>query len=96
MMPLSAPIELGQWDKVIDARRGHVEQVLADASGDGGRRTEVRVGYPPDELAEAARAADMLVIGSRRWGVRARLLVPRPAETEAVTSETIGATATGA
>jgi magnesium-transporting ATPase (P-type) len=64
-------LELGQWNRVVDARRGHVEQLLADASGEGRRASEVRVGYPPDELADAAKAADLLVIGSRRWGARA-------------------------
>jgi nucleotide-binding universal stress UspA family protein len=80
MMPLGAPIELSQWDRVIAERRGYVEQFVADASAAGRRDTEVRVGYPPDELAEAARAADLLVVGSRRWGAFERIVVGSTAE----------------
>jgi nucleotide-binding universal stress UspA family protein len=78
--------------------------LLADASADGRRAIEIRNGYPPAELADAAKAADLLVIGSRRWGALERivigstaeellrrtpcslLLVPRPAEAEAMTA----------
>jgi nucleotide-binding universal stress UspA family protein len=80
MMPLSAPIELGQWDRVVAARRGHVEELVAGASAHGRRATQVRVGYPPTQLAEAASAADLLVIGSRRWGAFERIVVGSTAE----------------
>jgi nucleotide-binding universal stress UspA family protein len=80
MMPFSAPIELGQWEQVIEARRGRVERLVDAASADGRRTTEVRVGYPPDELADAAKAADLLVVGSRRWGAFERIVVGSTAE----------------
>ena len=80
MMPLSAPIDLGQWERAVGARRAQVEQLVAEASADGRRATEVRDGYPPHELADAAKAADLLVIGSRRWGAFERIVVGSTAE----------------
>lgn len=81
IMPMGAPVELARWDSVIEERRARAERLVARAAGDGRRAAEVRVGGPAEELADAAAGADLLVIGSRRWGALARVVVGSTAET---------------
>jgi len=76
LMPIGAALELTQWDEVIAARRTHAEQIVARAGAAIPDATsEVRVGDPAEELARAAEGADLLVVGSRRWGPLARIVV---------------------
>jgi nucleotide-binding universal stress UspA family protein len=99
MVPVGAAIELAKWEEIVEARRGHAEQLVHAVPGDFPRA--VRTGSPAEELAQAAREADLLVVGSRRWGPLSRLvvgstgeellretpcsllLVPRPAKVDA-------------
>lgn len=81
IMPMGAPVELARWDSVVEERRAYAERLAAQAGGDGRRAAEVRVGGPAEELAAAAAGADLLVIGSRRWGRFSRVVVGSTAET---------------
>jgi len=49
-------------------------QAAADATG-ADATVEVTRGRPADALIELGEQADLLVIGSRRWGVATRVLV---------------------
>ncbi|HZV73635.1 MAG TPA: universal stress protein [Conexibacter sp.] len=74
--PAGMAIELVQWDELVGAHREQTEQLLADIGERApGLTTELRVGDPAEELAAAAESADLLVIGSRRWGPLSRLVV---------------------
>jgi nucleotide-binding universal stress UspA family protein len=73
MAPIGAPLTLVQWDEIVRARRARAERLLEGVAGDVSR--EVRIGDPAGELEQAARDADLLVIGSRRWGPLSRLVV---------------------
>jgi nucleotide-binding universal stress UspA family protein len=74
--PAGMAIELAQWDELVDAHRSQSEQLAAQLEErHAGLESEIRVGEPAEELAGAADGADLLVIGSRRWGALARLAV---------------------
>lgn len=81
IMPMGAAVQLGRWDEIVEERRKRAERMLLRVAGDTRRAAEVRVGGPAEELAEAAAGADLLVIGSRRWGAFARIVVGSTAET---------------
>lgn len=76
--PAGMAIELVQWDELVAAHRRHAEQLLAGARERvPGVAGETRTGDPGEELARAAEEldADLLVVGSRRWGPLARLVI---------------------
>ena len=75
--PAGMAIELVQWDELVESHRAQTERLLAElAERAPAVTTELRVGEPAEELAAAAAAdADLLVIGSRRWGPLSRLVV---------------------
>ncbi|MGN6188562.1 MAG: universal stress protein, partial [Conexibacter sp.] len=74
--PAGMAIELVQWDELVGAHREQSERLLAELGERmPGLATELRVGDPADELASAAAGADLLVVGSRRWGPFSRLVV---------------------
>jgi len=74
--PAGMAVELVQWDELVGAHRAQTEQLLAELRGRApGLATEARVGEPAEELAAAAHGADLLVVGSRRWGPFSRLVV---------------------
>jgi nucleotide-binding universal stress UspA family protein len=76
--PAGMAIELVQWDELVAAHREHAERLLADATArTPGLEGEMRTGDPAEELAQAASEADadLLVVGSRRWGPLARLVI---------------------
>lgn len=74
--PAGMAVELVQWDDLVDAHRAQAEQLLAELGGEiPGVATELRVGEPSEELAAAAAGADLLVLGSRRWGPLSRLVI---------------------
>jgi nucleotide-binding universal stress UspA family protein len=81
IMPAGVMVEIGQWEQIVDERRARAERMLSRVAGDARRAAEVRVGDPAEELASAAAGADLLVIGSRRWGALARVVVGSTAET---------------
>lgn len=74
--PAGMAMELVQWDDLVAAHREQAEALLAALTEQApGLETELRVGEPAEELAAAAADADLLVIGSRRWGPLSRLVV---------------------
>lgn len=74
--PAGMAIELVQWEELIGAQHEQTERLVAElAARNPALATEIRVGDPAEELAAAASEADLLVIGSRRWGPLARLVV---------------------
>ena len=74
--PAGMAVELVQWDDLVGAHREQAERLLTELDERiPGLATELRVGDPAQELAAAAEHADLLVIGSRRWGPLARLVV---------------------
>jgi nucleotide-binding universal stress UspA family protein len=82
--PLGQVAELASWDEAIAQRREHAQRLLAAALGGeatGGATTgEVLVGDPPEELANTAAGADLLVVGSRQWGRLAHVVIGATAE----------------
>lgn len=74
--PAGMAVELVQWDELVDAQREQTERLVAElGERHAGLEAEIRVGDPAEELAAAAGGADLLVIGSRRWGPLSRLVV---------------------
>ncbi|HLJ01966.1 MAG TPA: universal stress protein [Solirubrobacteraceae bacterium] len=65
------------WDEVVSSKVVSLrEEAEQNASGiDAGLEIEALRGSPPELLLELAAEVDLLVIGSRRWGVRARVLL---------------------
>jgi nucleotide-binding universal stress UspA family protein len=76
--PAGMAIELVRWDELVAAQREQAERLVAEATARiDGLRGETRTGDPAEELAQVASEehADLLVIGSRRWGPLARLAI---------------------
>jgi len=74
--PAGMAIELVQWDELVGAHREQTERLLAEVSERApDLATELRIGEPAEELATVAADADLLVVGSRRWGPFSRLVV---------------------
>ncbi|HEX4806785.1 MAG TPA: universal stress protein [Conexibacter sp.] len=74
--PAGMAVELVQWDEVVEAHRSAAERLLAELTGRIPELSvELRAGDPAEELAAAAAGADLLVLGSRRWGPLARLVL---------------------
>lgn len=74
--PAGLAVELVHWDDLVEAQRASTERLVASLAREHpGIETEVRVGDPAVELAAAAEGADLLVLGSRRWGALARLVI---------------------
>ena len=69
--------ETPDWDEIIRTSEDQLMEHLRTAaqSLDGNVATEVRRGRPADRLVELARDVDLIVIGSRRWGQAARLIL---------------------
>jgi nucleotide-binding universal stress UspA family protein len=70
--PVGAVGVLTQWDEVVELKRQRAQRLAHEAQDacaacDGATGT-LRVGDPAAELAEVAADADLLVLGSRRWG----------------------------
>ena len=78
---MGVAVQVGQWEEIVEERRAQAERLLERATADSRRASEVLVGGPAEELAGAAGSADLLVIGSRRWGALARVVVGSTAET---------------
>ena len=60
-------------EPMVDSLRARA-QAAADATG-AGAAVEVTRGRPADALMELGQQADLLVIGSRRWGAATRVLL---------------------
>ncbi len=68
---------LGEWDDVIREEIDRVRGTLSPAARATGARARVEVtrGRPANALLALSARVDLLVIGSRRWGPAARLLL---------------------
>ncbi len=72
-----AALVLAEWDEIIEREVGSLrEQAQRAAQGTGaGVDVEILCGRPADALLKLSEDVDLLVIGSRRWGAMARLLL---------------------
>jgi nucleotide-binding universal stress UspA family protein len=66
-----------KWDEVLAPRVDSLREDARRAASATGCDFEVEamVGSPADALTEVSRQVDLLVIGSRRWGTAARVLL---------------------
>jgi nucleotide-binding universal stress UspA family protein len=64
---------------LLAAGRRLVEETIADLSGVAAE-PQVVIGEPARALADAAEFADLLVLGSRRWGPISRLALGSTSE----------------
>lgn len=69
------------WETIVELRRRQahefLDQTIPSASG---VQTDVVEGDPGVALCDASKSADLLVVGSRRWGPLARLVFGSTAE----------------
>jgi nucleotide-binding universal stress UspA family protein len=68
---------MGMWSELLAPEVESLRvkaQAAADATG-ASVEVDVRRGRPADELRELGEGVDLLVIGSRRWGATARVLL---------------------
>jgi nucleotide-binding universal stress UspA family protein len=66
-----------KWDDVLAPKVDSLREDARRAASATGADVEVEAmaGSPPEALMEVSRQVDLLVIGSRRWGAAARLLL---------------------
>jgi len=70
------------WDELLEPPLASLREDTQAAVNATGAEAEIQVlsGSPPDVLMELADDVDLLVIGSRRWGAVARVLLGRTGE----------------
>lgn len=70
-------VDLPEWQETLaeEAEKVGIETQAAAAKTAANATTAVSTGRPADALRELSEAVDLLVIGSRRWGPMARLLL---------------------
>jgi nucleotide-binding universal stress UspA family protein len=74
--------DMTRWEEIVTARKTFLERHLTDVLVPyPGTAHEVRVGDPVEQLAAAAADADLLVVGSRRWGILERIALGSTSET---------------
>lgn len=80
-VPGGVIIDLADWDQIVADQRAHMaamlERLVPPAEG---VRTDLREGDPTDALLAAAIGADLLVVGSRRWGRLSRVVLGSTSE----------------
>lgn len=66
-----------EWEKAVDDQIQNLKQQAAKAAEGAGLEVRIEVvrGIPAKSLTELSAHVDLLVIGSRHWGVTARLLL---------------------
>lgn len=80
-VPGGVIVDLADWERIVAAERAHAEELLARLVPEADRvSTEVREGDPADGLVAAAIGADLLVVGSRRWGRLNRVVLGSTSE----------------
>jgi len=79
--PWATLVEVARWDEIVATRRRILDARL-DALVEElpGTVRELRVGDPAEELAAAGAEADLLVVGSRRWGALERIALGSTSE----------------
>jgi nucleotide-binding universal stress UspA family protein len=73
-----ASSERSKWEEAVEGeieRRRSEAEAAAVANGTAKGQVEIRRGRPADALLELSTEVDLLVIGSRRWGPVARVLL---------------------
>jgi nucleotide-binding universal stress UspA family protein len=74
---------LEMWDELLEPQVAALlerAQSASEATGADIEEVDVRRGRPADALLELGERVDLLVIGSRRWGGAARVLLGRTGE----------------
>lgn len=85
--PWTMLVEVARWDDILAARRVALDQRLETVLADHPEvARELRTGDPTEELCAAAADADLLVVGSRRWGPRDVVSLGTTAEALSVAS----------
>ncbi len=80
-VPGGIVIDLADWERIVADDRAHMAAMLERlVAPEPGISTDLRVGDPTDELVTAAIDADLLVVGSRRWGRLSRVVLGSTAE----------------
>lgn len=80
-VPGGVIIDIADWERIVAADRAHTEELLARlVPAAEGVSTELREGDPTDGLVSAAIGADLLVVGSRRWGRLNRVVLGSTSE----------------
>lgn len=80
-VPGGVIIDLADWERIVAADRAHTQAMLERLVPEGeGVRRELREGDPTDGLVTAAIGADLLVVGSRRWGRLSRVVLGSTSE----------------
>ena len=79
-VPMGGVAELVAWEDVMRERRAHSETLLRDLALPAEIDGEIRMGDATAQLREAAADADLLVVGSRRWGLLARIALGSTSE----------------
>jgi nucleotide-binding universal stress UspA family protein len=74
---LGGALTAAGWDEVIEQELASLDQQARRAAEKAGTRVQVEIvkGRPADALLKLSGDVDLLVIGSRRWGAVARLIV---------------------
>ena len=67
-------------ERRVRAAREAVEESLAACNADATATGDVRIGDPIDELVALSSKCDLLVLGSRRWGLVRRLVLGTTSE----------------
>ena len=74
---------LAMWEELLEPQVAALlerAQSASEATGAAVEEVDVRRGSPADALLELCERVDLLVIGSRRWGGSARVLLGRTGE----------------
>lgn len=80
-VPGGVVIDLADWERIVEADRAHTQAMLDRLVPDAeGVERELREGDPTDGLVTAAIGADLLVVGSRRWGRLSRVVLGSTSE----------------
>jgi nucleotide-binding universal stress UspA family protein len=80
-VPGGAIIDLADWEQIVAADREHRRALLDRlVPAAAGVSSELREGDPTDVLVSAAVGADLLVVGSRRWGRLSRVVLGSTSE----------------
>ena len=74
---LGAVMLIAEWDDVLDREAAELRRLARSAVRGAGDRAEIEVvrGRPADALLGLSGEVDLLVIGSRRWGAFARVML---------------------
>lgn len=80
-VPGGVVIDLADWERIVAADREHTQAMLDRLAPEAeGVDRELREGDPTDGLVTAAIGADLLVVGSRRWGRLSRVVLGSTSE----------------